>query len=82
MILVVKFKLLTLVLEFPNLMLAFLNTVFKVAQINALQYRRMYIFQALLTIQFTLVLFILLARLLVLFTCRSILCTYESDEIN
>lgn len=49
MILVVKFKFLTLVLEFPNLMLAFLNTVFKVAQINALQYRRMYIFQALLT---------------------------------
>lgn len=48
MILVVKFKFLTLVLEFPNLMLAFLNTVFKVAQINALQYRRMYIFQALL----------------------------------
>lgn len=41
MILVVKFKFLTLVLEFPNLMLAFLNTVFKVAQINALQYRRM-----------------------------------------
>lgn len=49
MTLVVKFKFLTLVLEFPNLMLAFLNTVFKVAQINALQYRRMYIFQALLT---------------------------------
>lgn len=33
-------------------------------------------------LQFTLVLFILLARLLVLFTCRSILCTYDSDEIS